>query len=339
MDTTTLRQAQGPTTTMPAWVNDEYGAASGMRQEVVPTPSPGPGEVLLRVRATALNAADVRVMLGDPVLVRPMFGIRRPRQPIRGMDVAGTVVAVGPDVDQGRIGDEAVVELDAGGGLAPFAVARVDRLATRPAGVTPEVAATLPISGGTAVQALDVAGVHEGHRVLVIGASGGVGTFTVQLAALRGAEVWATCGEANRALVESLGATRTFDYRTTEVSSIPASFDAIIDIAGGTSLRRLKRLLSPAGVVAMVGGGGGRFLGPIPRMLRAIFLSIGSRRRIRMVMAMPKREVNEQLVALVAEERVAPVIEQVLPWDAAVTGLTRLESGRTVGKVVVLGRE
>src|SRR5690606_10688510 len=119
--------------------------------------------------------------------------------------------------------DEVVAELDGGGGLAPFAVGRLDRVVARPETLAPEAAATLPISAGTAVQALDAAGVGAGHRVLVIGASGGVGTFAVQLAALRGAEVWATCGQGNRALVESLGATRTFDYRTTDLSTLPTS--------------------------------------------------------------------------------------------------------------------
>jgi NADPH:quinone reductase-like Zn-dependent oxidoreductase len=324
---------------MPAWLNDQYGSASGTRQHIAQTPEPRRGEVLLRIRATALNAADVRVMLGDPLLVRPVFGLRRPKQPIRGIDVAGTVVAVGADVDEVLIGDEVVVELDAGGGLAPYAVARADRLVARPSALAPEVAATLPIAGGTAVQALDAAVVRAGHRVLIIGASGGVGTFTVQLAVLRGAEVWATCGEPNRALVESLGAVRTFDYRATDLSALPAAFDAIIDIAGTAPLRQLKRLLAPAGIIALVAGDGGHVLGPIPRILRAVFVSIGSRRRIRPVAAVSKREINEQLVALVVEGKITPVIEQALPWDAAVDGLARLESGRTVGKVVVRGRE
>lgn len=324
---------------MPAWLNDEYGSASGTRRETVQTPEPRRGEVLLRIRATALNAADVRVMLGDPLLLRPVFGLRRPKQPIRGIDVAGTVVAVGEDVDPALIGDEVLAELDAGGGLAPDAVARADRLVARPDALAPERAATLPIAGGTAVQALDVAGVREGQRVLVIGASGGVGTFTVQLAAFRGAEVWATCGETNRALVESLGATRTFDYRTTDLSTLPSTFDAIIDIAGGSPLLQLKRLLATTGVIAMVAGDGGHVLGPIPRILRAVFLSIGSRRRIRPVAAVSKRDINEQLVALAADGRITPVIEQILPWDGAAEGLARLESGHTVGKVVVRGRE
>ncbi|MGO1854493.1 MAG: NAD(P)-dependent alcohol dehydrogenase [Microbacteriaceae bacterium] len=326
------------TKTMPAWLNDEYGTASGTRQETVPTPQPGRGEVLLRIRATALNAADVRLMLGDPLLTRLAFGLRRPKQPTRGNDVAGTIVAVGEDVDADLIGDEVVAELD-GGGLAPFAVARADRLVTRPEALAPEVAATLPIAGGTAVQALDAAAVGAGQRVLIIGASGGVGTFAVQLAALRGAEVWATCGEPNRKLVESLGATRTFDYRTTDLATLPASFDAILEIAGSRPLVQLKRLLTPTGTVAMVGGDGGHVLGPIPRMLGALFLSIGSRRSIRMVAAVTKRDVNEQLVALATEGRITPVIEQTLPWDAAVDGLARLESGHAVGKVVVRGRE
>lgn len=327
------------TKTMPAWQGIEYGPAVGTTEAVLPTPSPRRGEVLLRIRATALNAGDVRIMLGDPLLVRPVFGLRRPTQPIRGLDVAGTVAAVGENVDDWQIGDEVVAELSAGGGLGAFAVARADRLVARPDTLAPEVAATLPISGGTAVQALDAAGVREGHRVLVLGASGGVGTFTVQLAVLRGAEVWATCGEPNRALIESIGATRAFDYRRTDLSTLPVTFDAIIDIAGTAPLGQLKRLLAPAGTVAMVAGEGGRVLGPIPRMLRALFLSIGSRRSIRMVAAVSKRDINAQLVALATDGKVTPVIEQILPWNAAVDGLARLESGHTVGKVVVRGRE
>lgn len=226
-----------------------------------------------------------------------------------------------------------------GGGLGEYAVARTGRLVARPDTLAPEVAATLPISGGSAVQALDVAGVRAGQRILVLGASGGVGTFTVQLAALRGAEVWATCGEPSRALIESLGATRTFDYRSTDLSTLPVTFDAIIDIAGAAPLRQLKRLLTPTGIVAMVAGDGGHVLGPIPRMLRGLFLSFGSRRSIRPVTAVSKRDIIEQLVTLAAEGKITPVVEKMLPWDAAPEGLARLESGHTVGKVVLLGRE
>lgn len=324
--------------TMTAWSRSDYGSADGVQSVTTSVPVPRKDEVLVKIRATALNAGDVRLMLGNPLLVRLVFGLRRPKQPIRGMDVAGTVVTVGSGVSTDRLGDEVIAELNGGGGLARYAVVRVDRLAVCPAGLDPVVAATLPIAGGTAVQALDVAGVRKGHRVLVIGASGGVGTFAVQLAALRGAEVWATCGGPNRALIERLGATRTFDYRHTDLSTLPTTFDAIIDIAGAAPLRRLKRLLTPAGIVALVGGDGGHVLGPIPRMLRAVLLSIGARRRISPVAAVSNRDVNEKLVALAAEGRVTPVIERILPWSAAVDGLERLQSGRTVGKVVVRAR-
>jgi NADPH:quinone reductase-like Zn-dependent oxidoreductase len=325
--------------TMIAWARDAYGAADGMGQETVRVPKPGRGEVRVRVRATALNAGDIRIMRGDPLLMRLFFGLRRPKQPIRGLDVAGTVVAVGEGGDEGSIGEEVVVELSGGGGLAPFAIARADRTVARPESLAPEIAATVPISGGTAVQALDVARVESGQRVLVLGASGGVGTFTVQLAALRGAEVWATCGAPNRSLIESLGAARTFDYRATALSEIPASFDAIIDIAGTAPLRVLKRMLTPSGTVAMVAGDGGRVLGPIPRIVRALFVSLGSRRSIRPVAAMAKPDINRQLLSWVAEGRIAPVIERILPWEAAGQALARVDSGRTVGKVIVLGTE
>lgn len=326
--------------TMTAWSRGDYGSADGVHLTEMPVPAPGRGEVLLKVHATALNAGDARLMLGDPLLVRLGFGLRGPKQPVRGMDVAGTVVAVGDAVSADRIGEEVIVELKGGGGLAPFAVAAADRIVTRPAGLDASVSTTLLIAGGTAAQALELAEVQAGQRILVIGASGGVGTFAVQLATVRGAEVWATCGEPNRGLVGRLGATRTFDYRQTDLSTLPASsFDAIIDIAGAAPLQQLKRLLAPAGIIAMVGGSGGRVLGPIPRMLRALFLSIGSRRRIRPVMAVSKRGVIEELVALTVQGRITPVIERTLPWDAAPEGLARLESGRTIGKVVVLGRD
>ncbi|MFF7294136.1 NAD(P)-dependent alcohol dehydrogenase [Microbacterium sp. NPDC008134] len=330
------------TTTMQVWRNPAYGPVSGQRHERMPVPEPGPGEVLLRIRATALNAGDVRLMLGDPLLVRPIFGMRRPTQSIRGMDVAGTVVAVGDGVADASPGDEAVVELPAGGGLAEYAVAPADRLAGRPASVDPSVAACLPIAGGTAWQALDAAGITPGgaaapgRRMLVLGASGGVGTFAVQLAALRGAEVWATCGERNSALVEELGAVRVLDHRRSPVSDLPAEhFDAVIDVVGGMPLRPLQRLVRDGGTVVLVSGDGGHVLGPIPRMLKAAVLSIGSRRRIRPLAAAPKPEIVRELLALIGAGALRPVIEREYPFAEASAALAHVEAGHTVGKVVV----
>lgn len=332
-----------PLATMPAWSRDTYGPADGVALTTRPVPPPGRGEVLLRVDATALNAGDVRLLLGDPLLVRPVFGLTRPKYPVRGMDVVGTVVAIGDDASgEGiEIGRRVVGEMVGGGGLASHVVAPASRLVPVPAEVTSENAATLPVAAGTAWQALDRAGIGtrptSGRvpRVLVLGASGGVGTFAVQLAALRAAEVWATCGARNAALIEGLGAVRTIDHRLTPLSTLSAgNFDAVIDIAGGVPLRDLQRLTSPGGSVVLTTGDGGHVWGPLPRMIRAAFLSIGST-RIRPLAATPKTAVLTELLALTAEGRIAPVIERVYDFADARAALAHLEAGHTVGKVVV----
>ena len=327
--------------TMKAWRQETYGPADGVTLERIPVPVPHHGEVLLRVRATALNAGDVRLLLGDPLLVRPVFGLTRPKHPVRGMEVAGTVVALGPDVVGAEVGEDVVGELVGGGGLGEYVRVRASRLVPIPPDVAPEVAACLPVAGGTAWQALDLAGVgltaDATPRVLIIGSSGGVGTFAVQLAALRGAEVWATCRDRNAPLIQRLGAAHTFDHRVSPLSALPAGrFDAIVDIAGGMPLRELKRLVVPGGTVVLVTGDGGHVLGPIPRMLRAVFLSIGSR-SIRPLAASPRPEVLAKLLELVADGRVVPVIEREYPFAEASAALARLEAGHTVGKLVVAG--
>ncbi|WP_372984136.1 NAD(P)-dependent alcohol dehydrogenase [Microbacterium sp.] len=336
------------TETMPAWVRETYGPSDGVHLEQIPVPIPRPGEVVLRVEATALNAGDIRLMLGDPLLVRPVFGLTRPKHPVRGMEVAGTVVAVGSQEIGAEVGERVVGELVGGGGLASHVAVPATRLVPIPPDVTSVTAACLPIAAGTAWQALDHAGIGfrsvkhtaAGHvpRVLVLGASGGVGTFVVQLAALRGAEVWATCGERNARLVEHLGAVRTLDHRRSPLTELPAAhFDAVIDIAGGMPLRDLQRLVISGGRVVLVTGDGGPVLGPIPRMLKAAFLSIGSSRRIRPLAASPRPEILAKLLELTAEGRITPVIEREFGFDEARAALAHLEAGHTVGKVVVRG--
>jgi NADPH:quinone reductase-like Zn-dependent oxidoreductase len=326
------------TETMPAWRQSRYGGPETIALEEVAVPAPGRGEVLLRLRATGLNNGDVRVMRGEPLLVRTAFGFRRPRQQVRGMDAAATVVALGDGVSDFAPGDEVVVELPAGGGLAPFALAPATRLVRRPAELDPVVAAALPIAAGTAWQALERGGAASGHRVLVIGASGGVGTFAVQLAALRGAEVWALCGERNRAVVEGLGAARTFDYRSVQPGSPELGdgrFDVVIDVAGTAPLRALQRLVRDGGAVVLVSGEGGRVLGPIGRIAAAGLRSIGSKRPLRPLAAVAKAEVLTELVGLAASGALTPVIERTYPFSEAPAALTHVDAGHTVGKVVV----
>lgn len=321
-------------TAMTAWSQSDYGGPDVVVQTELPVPRPGAGEVLLRVDVCALNAGDVRLMRGDPRIVRLAFGVRRPKHAVRGMDVAGRIVAVGEGVDPTRIGADVVVELPGGGGLAPYAVAPADRVVRRPASVSPDDAACLPIAAGTAEQALRLGAVEAGQRVLIVGASGGVGTFAVQLAALRGADVHALCGAAARPLVEGLGATRTWDYRAAGIDMLPDEYDAIIDIAGTTPLRALRRRLVPGGVLVMVAGTGGPVLGPLPRMLRAAVLSIGSR-SLRPLAAKAEPETLAMLLEHVASGSIRAVIEQRHPRSDAGVALRRQDSGRVVGKVVV----
>lgn len=323
------------TDTMVAWTQDGYAPASEVLLVERDVPTPGRGEVLLKISATALNAGDVRLMLGEPLLVRAAYGLTRPRNPVRGMDVAGAVVALGDGVSDAAIGDDVAVELPGGGGLAPFAVAPVKRLAARPVEVAPEIAACLPIAGGTAWQALDLARVGEGHRVLIVGASGGVGTFAVQLAEHRGAEVHATCGTRSAALIEQLGAARVLE-RDLDLSRLAADgYDAVIDIVGGTPLRTLQRLIRPGGTVVLVAGSGGRVLGPLPRMLNAALRSIGSSRRICALAASADPQVLGRLMQLTAQGSITPVIEREHSFADAAAALARVESGHVIGKVVV----
>ena len=329
------------TSSMSAWRQSAYGGAAVVSSARVAVPAPGAGEVLLRVRATGLHAGDVHIMRGEPLLLRAFFGLRRPRVATRGMDVAGTVVALGPGVEGVATGDEVVGELP-GGGLAEYVIAPVARVVPLPQSADAKVAAALPVSAGTAWQALDLAGdrVSAGRRVLVIGASGGVGTFTVQLAALRGAEVWAICGARNERLVADLGALRTFDYARVDAGASPselpaASFDVVIDIVGRARLRALRRLATPGGCVVMVSGEGGRVLGPLGRMLRAGLISLTPGPRLKPLAAIAKPAITRALLALVAEGRLRPVIERTYPLADAGAALAHVDAGHTVGKVVV----
>jgi NADPH:quinone reductase-like Zn-dependent oxidoreductase len=321
---------------MDAWTQSRYGGVAEVARTRTEIPAPARGEVLLRVRATGLNAADRHIMTGEPLLLRSAFGWSRPKQPVRGIDVAGTVVSVGPDVTGVAEGDEMVGEIPAGGGLAEYAIAPAARLVPRPAPVDPVTAAALPIAGGTAWQALDRAAASAGDRVLVLGASGGVGTFAVQLAVLRGAEVHASCSERNRPLVASLGASVTYDRRAVSLADLPeGGFDVVVDIAGDSPLRAVRRLVRDGGSAILIAGEGGRVLGPIPRVARAAALSLFSRRPLRPLAATAKPEALRELLALAADGRIAPVIERTWPLAEAGAALAHLAAGRTVGKVVV----
>ena len=325
------------TTTMRMWRQKSYGSADLVHAETVPVPTPRRNEVLVRVEAVSINSGDVHLMRGEPHMVRLFFGLNRPRVAGRGMDVAGTVVALGAGVTRFSVGDRVV-----GAGtetLADYVAVAAKRLTLLPENVSMTDASTLPIAGNTAVATLDACRVGEGSRVLVLGAGGGVGTLTVQLAHDRGAEVWATCGARAEDLIQRLGAARTFDYRTTAVTSLPAdNFDAVIDIPGDAPLDVLRDRLRRGGVTALVGGDGTPVLGPLPRIFRSLFAG-GRGRKFRAITATTKTAVTAGLVDLVAAGRLAPWIERTYTMGEASGALAHVENGRTVGKVVVLQGE
>lgn len=316
-----------------AWSQNRYGGPEVVNAGPQDAQRPGAGQVAVAVAATSLNSADVRIMRGDPLLLRLFFGIRRPKTAVPGRDVAGTIHAVGAGAEGWSIGDRVVGELPSGG-LGSIALAPVARLVRVPDGVDLATAATLPLAGGTAWQALDLARVTAGSRVLVIGAGGGVGSFAVRLAVLRGAAVDAWCSPRAHAMVALLGAAHVDDYRCAELT--PRAYDAVIDIGGAAPLRALQRAVVPGGRVVGVSGGANRVFGPIGRMLRGAVLSVGSAVRIAPLAATPRSEITSALLDLVATGELRPPVERTYPIAEARTALAHVAAGRAVGKVVVV---
>lgn len=328
-------------TAMQAWRQDRYGAPDVLAFTSSELPRPGANEVLLRVSATSLNSADLRILRGDPLLVRLAYGLRRPRTPVPGRDVAGVVKAVGSGVTDLAVGDRVVGEI-AGGGLSTHAVAPADKLVRIPDELDDRTSATLPLAGGTAWQALDLAGIAEDPnparrpQVLVLGAGGGVGTFAVALAVLRGADVHALCNPAAIEAVRALGATRV-DDRGLDLDTLPAgNYDAIIDLGGVAPLRSLQRLVRTGGAVVGVSGGTNHVIGPLGRMLRAALLSVGSGHPVKSLAAVAKPAVTGKLLELASSGRLVPVVQQTFTLDAAPEALAMLDAGGVVGKLLVL---
>ena len=290
---------------MKAIVHDIYGPADVLELRDISRPQVGDHDVLLRVHAAGLDRGTWHLMTGKPYLLRPAFGLRRPRQPVIGRDVAGTVDAVGSAVRRFAVGDE--VYGVAAGSFAEFAVAREDKLARKPANLTFEQAAAVPISALTAAQAAYAVGrVRSGQKVLVTGASGGVGSYAVQLAAARGAEVTGVASTAKLDLVRSLGARHVVDYTSEDFADGEHRYDVILDIGGLPAISRLRRALTPTGTLVLVGGeGGGDWTGgTIGRQLRARALSLFVRQRLTSVLNKERGTDLERLTELIEAGKV-----------------------------------
>lgn len=315
---------------MKAAVRTHYGSPSLVHVADVPTPQPEAGEVLVRVRAAGLDRGVLHLVEGTPYALRLVFGLRRPRQPVIGLDLAGVVAAVGPDVTGLRPGDEV---LGIGSGtFAQYALAPAKKLVPKPADLGYEQAAALPISGLTALQALDAVAVQPDQRVLVLGASGGVGSFAVQIAAARGAHVIAVCSAAKAAAVKDLGAAEVLDY---ERDPLPRDIDTLLAIGGNAPVRALRHCLTPHGTLLVVGGeGGGNLLG-IGRQLRAVSLNPFVSQRLGMLMSKEDGQDLQRLVELVRAGAVRPLVGAEYPLAQAAEALADMAAGRITGKAVL----
>lgn len=324
---------------MQAVVQDRYGSADVLRLTRIARPEVGEREVLLQVNAAGLDRGTWHLMTGRPLLQRLILGIRGPKQPVLGHDVAGTVVAVGSAVTRFAVGDE--VYGFGRGSFAEYAVAPEDKLARKPANATWGQAAVVPVSGATALQALvDVGRLEPGQKVLVTGASGGVGSYAVQLAKAFGAEVTGVCSTAKLDLVRALGADHVVDYTCDDFAEGAHRYDLIIDIAGRPSLSRLRRALTPTGTAVLVGGeDGGELTGGMNRQLRALALSSVVQQRLTMLICTVRGSDLERLTDLIEAGQVTPSIDRTYPLAEVPDAMRHLESGRACGKVAITVRQ
>jgi len=326
--------AASPGATVPALIQHAYGNAEVVRPGERVVPALGPNDVAVAVHAAAIDRGTWHLMTGTPTMVRPAIGLRRPRNPIPGRDLAGVVLDVGTDVTGLRPGDR--VHGTANGSLTTVAVTTADRLAPVPDGLGFVQAAAMPVSGVTALGAVEHAHVAAGQRVLVTGASGGVGTFAVQLAVGAGAEVTASCRGAAAERMTALGAAHVVDRTTTDPFVTPDAYDVVIDIAGRPSVGRLRHALRRGGTAMIVGGeGGSALVGGMTRQLRAVAISPFVPERLTMLVARERGSDLARLDQLLVDGTVTPVIDSTFGLDEFASAMARLTSGDVIGKVVI----
>ncbi|MEU1159540.1 NAD(P)-dependent alcohol dehydrogenase [Streptomyces sp. NPDC005921] len=326
---------------MKAIVQERFGPPDVLRMAEVERPEAGHGQVVVRVRAAAVNPYDWHMLRGDPYVARLMggVGLRRPKSRVAGIDAAGEVVAVGAGVGGPRVGDEVLGFCP--GAFAEYACTTAGLLVPKPAGLTFEEAAAVPMAAVTALRGLrTVGGLTAGQRVLVNGAGGGIGTFAVQIAVASGAEVTGVCGTGNVELVRSLGAAHVVDYTREDFTGQGERYDVILDNVGGRPLRHLRRALTPAGTLVANGGGSpGHVLGVLGSLLRVVAADPFVRQRLRPLLpSVPDGPVHQELLdvtALVEAGRLTPVVDRTYPLADTAAGVRHVEQGHARGKTVI----
>ncbi len=320
---------------MKAIVQDEYGSPDVLELRDIDKPEIGDDEVLVRVHAAGVDRSVWHIMTGLPYLMRiGGYGLRAPKNPVPGMEVAGVVEAVGKYVTRLQPGDE--VFGIGKGSYAEYARALEDKLAPKPANLTFEQAAVVAISGSAALQGLrDHGRVEPRQKALIIGASGGVGTFAVQIAKAFGAHVTGVCSTTKVDMVRSIGADHVIDYTREDFAEGEQRYDLILDIGGNSSLARLRRALTPEGTLVIVGGeGGGRWFGGIDRQLRVMLSRFGGQ-KLRTFISTQNHEDMIVLKELIESGKLTPVIDRTYPLSEVPEAIRYLEAGHAQGKVVI----
>jgi len=324
---------------MKAVVYTSYGPPDVLEIRDIKKPVPNDDQVLVKVRAASVNPLDWHFMEGMPYVGRMMMGgIRKPKDPRLGVDYAGTVEAVGKNVTQFKPGDE--VFGNRSGAFAEYLCARADRaIALKPANMTFEQAAGVPVAGLTALQGLrDKGHVQAGQKILINGASGGVGTFAVQIAKTFGAEVTGVCSGRNADMVRSLGADHVIDYTKEDFTKGDERYDVILDNVGTQPLSGFRRVLKPNGICVMIGGGGpndGRWVGPMARPLKALLISPFISQKMGMMLAQGNKDDLNVLADLMQSGKVTPVIDRTYKLSELPAAIAYLEEGHARGKVII----
>jgi NADPH:quinone reductase-like Zn-dependent oxidoreductase len=317
-----------------AIVYHQYGAPEVLECEEIEKPTAGDEQVLIRVRAASVNPLDWHFMRGAPYMIRIMAGLRKPETTSLGVDLAGQVEAVGRNVTEFQPGDE--VFGASRGAFAEYVCADQGRVAFKPANLTFEQAAAVPVAAATALQGLrDKGRIQPGQKVLINGAAGGVGTFAVQVARSFGADVTGVCSTRNVDMVRSIGADHVIDYTQEDFTRRGQRYDLIFDCVGNHSLSAYRRIMSPRGTYILVGGTGGRWIGPLAHGLKAVLMSRFVSQSLVMFLASVNKKDLVALKELAEARKVTPVIDRTYPLSEVPEAIRYLEEGHARGKVVI----
>jgi NADPH:quinone reductase-like Zn-dependent oxidoreductase len=324
---------------MKAMVNAKYGPPDVLELTEVGKPVPEDDEVLVKVHAASVNPADWHILRGEPYVARLQLGLREPKERVLGCDVAGRVEDVGENVEMLQPGDDVFGSpfMHGFGAFAEYVCVSEDLLAPTPANLSFEQAAAVPLAASTALQGLrDHGGIEPGHRVLIVGASGGVGTFAVQIAKHFGAEVSGVCSTRNAEMVRSLGAEHVTDYTREDFTQSGRKYDLIFQLAGTRSPSRCRRALAPKGSLVQISGdSNGHWIGPVDRIIHALVLSPFVSQKMASFTVIPNKEDLRFLKQLIEAGKLTPVIDKSYPLAEVPEAIRYLENGHARGKVVI----